>query len=150
MRGFGRILAMFGGQQPHFEIVHYLNLNTESLDIIQPVSSIELAPAAKDIKLHGFIKTNDSITTDVTTEVTTNQTKESNDNENTVPQDSSSNEPTRKRSRAYNASGRQARDAIRLRQYLREGCESLIIASKYHPLPILIEALILLTPSSPI
>ena len=37
-----------------------------------------------------------------------------------------------------------------MRQWLREGFSSLIIASKYDPLPVLKQALYLLGPSSPI
>ena len=35
MRGFGRILAVYTGQQPHFELVAALNLDQSSTSIIQ-------------------------------------------------------------------------------------------------------------------
>ena len=34
MRGMGRILAAFAGQQPHFSILDFLNLKPSDLDII--------------------------------------------------------------------------------------------------------------------
>lgn len=35
LRGFGRIMAVYAGPQPHFEVVSALNLDTKSLSIIQ-------------------------------------------------------------------------------------------------------------------
>jgi tRNA (adenine58-N1)-methyltransferase non-catalytic subunit len=83
MRGQGRILAMYGSQQPHMDIVRNYNLATEYINIIevfvvtirsevacmskpnkwhkmlfscwlQTVPAFELGPAAKDICRNGF------------------------------------------------------------------------------------------------
>lgn len=35
MRGRGLILALYGGQQPHLEMVNHFNLSTEDMAIIQ-------------------------------------------------------------------------------------------------------------------
>jgi hypothetical protein len=34
LKGHGQILALYGGQQPHFEIANLLNLDSASLRII--------------------------------------------------------------------------------------------------------------------
>ncbi|KAJ1408453.1 adenine(58)-N(1)-methyltransferase non-catalytic subunit TRM6, partial [Ochromonadaceae sp. CCMP2298] len=49
MRGSGQILALYGSQQPHLEMASSFNLDKASLDIIQPVPSLELGPAARDV-----------------------------------------------------------------------------------------------------
>jgi hypothetical protein len=55
MRGDGRILAMYGGQQPHFDMVRCYNLSSECHGIIEPIPSLELGPAAKDVCQNGFL-----------------------------------------------------------------------------------------------
>jgi hypothetical protein len=35
MRGRGLILALYGGQQPHLEMVHSFNLSAQDVSIIQ-------------------------------------------------------------------------------------------------------------------
>jgi hypothetical protein len=39
MRGEGRILSLYAGQQPHLDIVRYFNLDAKSLSIIEVISS---------------------------------------------------------------------------------------------------------------
>jgi len=124
MRGHGRILALYSGQQPHFDIVDALNLDLNSCSIVQPIPCNELGPAAKDVETNGF-----SIT---------------------IPTTSSSNELDQNiKLKPHQASGRIAEDLERSRIALREGADRLIIACRFQPLPILQEALKLLAPSSP-
>lgn len=54
MRGQGRILTVYAGQQPHYEIVRAYNLEPKDIEIIQPIPATELGPAAKDVKEKGF------------------------------------------------------------------------------------------------
>lgn len=124
MRGHGSIMALYMGQQPHFDIVDCLNLDFDSCKIVQPIPCNELGPAAKDVETNGF-----SIPS------TPFPTKELNENNKLKP---------------HQASGRIPDDLLRSRIALREGANRLIIASKYQPLPILKEAIKLLVPSSPI
>eukprot|EP01034_Spumella_vulgaris_P038380 gene38380-47385_t len=61
MRGSGRILAVYGGQQPHFDIVHNFNLDVGSKNIIQPVPATELGPAAQYVAASGFLGEDDTL-----------------------------------------------------------------------------------------
>lgn len=62
LRGNGRILALYPAQQPHLELVKALNLDGDSVRIIQPIPSIELASAAHDVRWNGFMaETDESI-----------------------------------------------------------------------------------------
>ena len=125
MRGHGRIMALYSGQQPHFDIVDALNLDFNSCRIVQPIPCNELGPAAKDVEANGF-----SIP---------------------IPTILLSNELDQNvKLKPHQASGRIAEDLERSRLALREGADRLIIASRFQPLPILKEALKLLAPSSPI
>ena len=54
LRGNGRILAIYGAQQPHLELVSALNLDDKSVEIIQPIPSVELGPAARDVRYNGL------------------------------------------------------------------------------------------------
>jgi hypothetical protein len=56
MRGHGRILGVYGGQQPHFELVDSLNLDETTTNIIQSLASVELGPAAAYVRQHGFLQ----------------------------------------------------------------------------------------------
>jgi len=124
MRGHGRILALYSGQQPHFDIVDALNLDLNSCSIVQPIPCNELGPAAKDVEANGF-----SIP---------------------IPTILLSNEFDQNvKLKPHQASGRIAEDLERSRIALREGADRLIIACRFQPLPILQEALKLLAPSSP-
>lgn len=42
MRGQGLILALYGSQQPHLEMVHMFNLDAQSISIIQVTVTCEL------------------------------------------------------------------------------------------------------------
>jgi len=59
MRGEGRILSFYAGQQPHLDIVRNLNLDAKSLSIIENIPSTELGPAAKEVATNGFIDAED-------------------------------------------------------------------------------------------
>jgi hypothetical protein len=52
-------------------------------------------------------------------------------------------------SKPMNSSCRGTHEIARIRSHLREGADRLIIASKYHPLSILKELIVLLSPGSP-
>jgi hypothetical protein len=54
MRGEGRILTLYGSQQPHLEISRCYNLEPKDLAIIEPFPAIELGPAAQDVTTNGF------------------------------------------------------------------------------------------------
>lgn len=51
----GSILAAYGGQQPHFDLIDKLNLNITQIDIMQTVPSEELGLAADHLLEHGFM-----------------------------------------------------------------------------------------------
>ena len=124
MRGHGRIMALYSGQQPHFDIVDALNLDFNSCRIVQPIPCNELGPAAKHVEENGFAAPSAASIPPL----------EFND----------------AKLKPHQASGRIAEDLERSRLALREGADRLIIASRFQPLPILKEALKLLAPSSPI
>lgn len=133
MRGEGRILSVYDGQQPHYELVTALNLDSKFTDIIQPVSSNELAPAADYVRKCGF---------DLLQDIPLVQPLQNSTDTGTGTQ-----QPLIKN---YNSTGRNARDQLRVRSFLHQGAESLIIATRFDPLPILMECLALLAPSSPL
>jgi hypothetical protein len=51
----GSILAAYGGQQPHFDLIDKLNLNIKQIEIIQTVPSEELGLAVDHLMEHGFM-----------------------------------------------------------------------------------------------
>jgi tRNA (adenine-N(1)-)-methyltransferase non-catalytic subunit len=125
MRGVGKILASYNGQQPHFELVNALNLDDSSTSIIQPLPSTELAAASEHVRNFGFVS------------------KETASVDSCRDAEGVCTKPVR----AHHSSGRQPAELTRTRRALREGVDSLIIASKYHPLPVLKEAVHLLCPA---
>ena len=75
-----------------------------------------------------------------------------NNNNNHTTQGSASASASDKKyksAKPHQGCGRQPEPVSKLRRQLRMGATSLIIACRQHPLPILIECLSLLTPSSP-
>ena len=138
MAGDGRIISLYEGQQPKAEIIDFMNLDEETVSIIVPSSTVELGPAAKDVREKGFYSSNKR------------KIDELDASEAEIPEPKMIHAPPHKITRPYLRTGRQMADSIRIRQWLREGFNSLIIASKYDPLPILKQAVYLLAPSSPI
>lgn len=173
MRGNGRILAMYGGQQPHFQMVKTYNLDLASKSIIEPIPAQELGPAAKDVCQGGFSEFQDferpaapafvsneeveETNTEVKSEVEgTAEKGKGRKTKNNRGNTTELNKKKRKRgilevapNEPFNATGRTPDSQVRLRSYLRQGVDRLIIACKYRPLPILKQALYLLAPSSP-
>jgi len=137
MQGAGSILALYTGQQPHFELVDALNLCDEAASVIQPFPSTELAAAVADIEAHGFAAASAAPPPYVPPVV-----------EGAEGADRVAMEPQRV-TKAHNKTGRKAEDIDRVRHQLRLGANSLIIACRYNILPILKLALRMLMPSSP-
>ena len=138
MGGDGRIISLYEGQQPRAEIIDFLNLDEETVSIIVPSSTVELGPAAKDVREKGFYSSKKR------------KIDELDPSEAVVPEPKEVHAPPKKVTRPHLRTGRQKADSIRIQQWLREGFRSLIIASKYDPLPILQQAVVLMAPSSPI
>lgn len=144
MQGLGRILSVYGGQQPHLEMARNYNLSPEALAIIEPIPAIELGPAAKDVRENGFhdyqeFELPKAVPVQEEEEENTSNKKGSKKRKLVIP------EPKDQ----INSTGRAPEAQVRLRSYLRQGVDRLIIACKYRPLPILKQALSLLAPSSP-
>lgn len=127
MRGFGKISAIYPGQQPHLELVGRLNLSVKSLEIIEPVASSEIYFAALDVQRKGFHSPVPSAPSGL------NESKPNSNfdnkiqevNEETMP---SANETSVQgvrtqtyRKLKYQSSGRQPHDLIKSRASLREG-----------------------------
>eukprot|EP01031_Cornospumella_fuschlensis_P026114 gene26114-31532_t len=182
MRGHGRVLSVYGSQQPHLDIAKQFNLSPSSLDIIEPVPAEELGPAAKYVALAGFLD-HESFAlpeaSQVTTTATSGQTLETNaevvgapaeqgeEESATAADDGQSTGKKRKQpdtdhagqrpgrepsagggSDQLSSTGRSPEAQARIRSYLRQGVDRLIIASRFRPLPLLKVALYLLAPSS--
>lgn len=157
LRGMGEIFAVYHGQQPHFELVNTFNLDEASTKIIQPVPSNELAQAGDDVRRLGFANilraeiapvagpTLPTVSAIPTEPLATMEAGDL-DVEEPTPQPGHGEE---RKTRSYNKSGRHPHDLRRIRQHLREGFDSLIVATKFYPLPILKEVISLLLPSSP-
>ena len=149
MRGEGQILAMYPGQQPHFDLVAALNLDEQSTDIIHPVPSNELAAAGHDVRTGGFrdileiVPEEDAVAAPPPDDLPDHKS-----DEQTQTQTQHTPAPCT-RSRAYNRSGRHPLDMRRSRQALREGIDALVICTRFDPLPIVKEAIVLLLPSAP-
>lgn len=129
MRGFGRILSIFTGQQPHLEYIEPLNLNDKELEIIRSVPCVELASAADDVQAKGLLNSLDSDSMDLT--------------------DPSPKPNARSSGKPYHSSCKKPHELQRARQLLREGVNSLVLVSHFRPLVVLQEAIFLLVPSSP-
>lgn len=151
LRGMGEIFAVYHGQQPHFELVNTFNLDEASTKIIQPVPSNELAAAGHDVRRLGFANLVGVESATVETPALPAGTMPCATTvselgiEEPAPQQAQGED----RKRSYNKSGRHPHDLRRIRQHLREGFDSLILATKFYPLPILKEVISLLLPSSP-
>jgi tRNA (adenine-N(1)-)-methyltransferase non-catalytic subunit len=127
MRGNGRILSIFTGQQPHLEYVEPMNLTDRELSIIRSIPSAELAPATDDVSEVGFSPSLDSRSMDL---------------DDPKPNSRASGKP-------FHSSCKKAHELDRARTLLREGANSLIIVTNFRPLIVLQETIFLLAPSSP-
>ncbi|CAM9271442.1 unnamed protein product, partial [Ectocarpus fasciculatus] len=143
MGGRGTLLAAYGGQQPHFELIDRLNMSEDDINIIKvcvtvfliTVHSEEIGPAAAELLDSGFKSTACATPAAQLAE-------------------GGAAECSRAMSRrasliSYKKSGRADEELAVSRRFLRSGLNGLIIATKYDPLPILKESLVLLYPSSP-
>jgi tRNA (adenine-N(1)-)-methyltransferase non-catalytic subunit len=171
MRGLGQIFALYYGQQPHFQLVDALNLDEGSTRIIQPAPSNELAAAAHDVRARGFVdvvhvpsaaelqrleadadpdhsSSSSSAEAEAQAEGDAEADAEGGD-EGGIGVGRVGSGLRDRATRPHNKSGRHPQDVKVVRQGLREGFDSLILASRFAPLPILREALSLLLPSSP-
>ena len=129
MRGHGRILSIFTGQQPHLEYIEPLNLTDKELEIIRSVPCVELASAADDVQAAGLLNSNESDSMSLS-------------DPSPKPNGRSSGKP-------YHSSCKKPYELQRARQLLREGVNSLVLVSHFRPLVVLQEAIYLLVPSSP-
>lgn len=154
MQGRGRILALYPGQQPHFESVHSLNMEDNVTTIIQPIPIVELAPAARYVRENGFKESTSMDPPQSYPRVYYEGAKDSSPEDvekwkqsiaEKVPEDA----VLGPRPESYRKSYRKEEHLVLSRSWLREGCTSLIIVTKYRPLPILIECIPLVAPSSP-
>ncbi len=151
LRGNGSILAAYSGQQPHYQLLSSFNLDESSLNVIQPVPSNELGPAVDNFKnisaKNSEVGLEFSVKKDHAGDVNNSASIE------IINQDTNSNIDqlieSNKVEKIYNSTGRNLLQLERSRLLLRDGVNRLIIASKFHPLPILKESIMLLTPSSP-
>ena len=193
MRGMGTILSMYCGQQPHIEMIEWLNLLPSEYANILPVSSTELGPAAdyvqengllssilapsgkcssssnnncSDRLLDGMISTADEDTGEIDDERDDMEPKSSSEHDNKF---------TSGEIRRCNYIAKTPEEKLYVTNALRSGASrffilflkycfrwlcsfmcmygciiSLIIGTKYHPLPLLKEALNLLALSSSI
>jgi tRNA (adenine-N(1)-)-methyltransferase non-catalytic subunit len=173
LKGRGRIVAAYGGQQPHFELAERLNLTDSDTHIIHPVPCNELGPAASEVSSKGFTQLpSDFDSVPVSKEerpleewqwictACKNQNffhrsdcygcaaNRSSDAQLVHPS-KSINKNNNVAHLPYNCTGRRADQLPRTRQILRAGFDSLIIASKYSPLLVLQQCISLLVPSSP-
>ncbi len=151
MRGCGRILACYGGQQPHFDMVAnfnldsactciiqvtYLSLLVKSVTVVcvQPVPAVELGPAAVDVCRDGFLPDADhSLSADGTEPLPKKPKLESSDVGDVVGQSEQCSEldpvPKGKRAMkagvgsAVNNTGRGKESQAKLRSYLRQGVD---------------------------
>lgn len=130
MRGQGQIMAMYGGtQQPHNDLVDRLNLTTDDLSVIHTIPVSELRAAANDVREFGLVPAaiESIVGSAVIVDVCAKPKLP------TLP---------------HNSSGRHPADLLKGRALLRQGFNSLVIACRFHVLPVLSEALSLLSPSS--
>ena len=138
MRGEGLIVSLFEAQQPRAEVIDFLNLDEASGAIIQPVSTVELGPASKDVREKGFYSDKKRKIDELSPEALV------------PPAPKGDHAPPKKITRPYLRTNRQHADKLRMAQLLREGFHSLIIASRFNPLPIVKTAIPLMHPSSSI
>ena len=118
--GYGQVIAAYDGQQPHFDACTRFNFTAEQLSVLQPTPASLLGPAAAVAAEEGFVE-REALT--VATEAEDRRT--------------------------YNLSGRGVEERQLIDKRLREGCDSLVIATRFHPLPIFQTTLPLLLPSQP-
>jgi tRNA (adenine-N(1)-)-methyltransferase non-catalytic subunit len=160
MRGNGKILAVFGGQQPHFEMLSQLNLDSESASIVHTIPSVELGPAAKDIATHGFLPEKQWSEAEIAEILQSSKPSYSHSNKrkhDSVDQEGTSiaevdtinSTDDKKLLDRRTIMNNNVIHKEKGRQFLREGVDSLIIACRYHPLPLLQQALVMLECSCP-
>jgi len=137
MQGAGAVLALYTGQQPHFELVDALNLSDDAASVIQPFSSTELTAAVGEIESNGFAAASAAPPPHVP------EVREGDGDAN------KEKEKSLRVIKAHNKTGRKVEDIARVRHQLRMGANSLVIACRYNILPILKKALLMLMPSSP-
>ena len=138
MAGEGLILSLYEGQQPRAEVINFLNLSHEDAAIIQPASSVELGPACKDVTEKGFYSDKKRKIDELEPGVAI------------LPVPKGDDAPPKKTTKPWLRTNRQHTEVVHIRQRLREGFNSLIIASRYDPLPILRTAIPLLHSSAQI
>eukprot|EP00607_Mallomonas_marina_P010350 CAMPEP_0182421922 /NCGR_PEP_ID=MMETSP1167-20130531/7493_1 /TAXON_ID=2988 /ORGANISM="Mallomonas Sp, Strain CCMP3275" /LENGTH=341 /DNA_ID=CAMNT_0024599561 /DNA_START=574 /DNA_END=1596 /DNA_ORIENTATION=+ len=186
MRGHGRILSVFPGQQPHLDLVDRLNLSDSDLSIIHTIPSNELHSVSTAVLQDGFrsflalsppppppppssssslsageeIREN-GVVMEAAEMVIEAETQRETETETEIPpvceaerEDREARHRGGRRSRKepvprpHQSSCKQPGELERARQVLLQGATSLVIASRFHPLSVLIESLPLLTPSS--
>jgi hypothetical protein len=146
MKGEGRVLAVYHGQQPHFQLVRALNVTETQGRIVQPIPSNEVVPAADFVEKFGFLDLDDSSSDNFGPQIDkaakdkankdkrlakANAASESNSESVNNDSKNSNNNNSNKRSRGgqsdfddstmpWNASGRHTKDIMRVRRLLRE------------------------------
>lgn len=162
MRGHGRILSVYGGQQAHLDIARYYNLPKNCIDIIEPIPAIELGPAAREVATNGFAEFQQFVlpersATASTAEPTAEEMQTvdaAKEGEEGGKEEVSGKKRKLEKKKVDSppdqlcSTGRTPEAQLRLRSYLRQGVDRLIIAGRYRPLPLLKVALYLLAPSS--
>lgn len=170
MRGHGRILSVYGGQQPHLDMAKYFNLDRACTEIVEPIPAIELGPAAKAVAASGFVdyetfvvpleKPGSKVEAEDAGDMVGEEAEGSADD--AMVEEEQEAQPTSKKRKMdkkdrpssilndqLSSTGRSPEAQVRLRSYLKQGVDHLIITSRFRPLPILKVALYLLSPSSP-
>jgi hypothetical protein len=135
-------MAVYGGQQPHFSACKLFNFSESQLSIVQPLPSSELGPAAQHVSNYGFSQRTAASQETIVTE----PMKET---ENEVPPSQNAAHGDRKPVASYQRAGRSEAEQTLIQGILRAGVDSIIIATKYHPLPLFKTMLPLLRPSKP-
>jgi tRNA (adenine-N(1)-)-methyltransferase non-catalytic subunit len=142
MGGRGEILAPYGGQQPHYELMDRLNLSEEDASIIKPVHSEEIGPASEHMMAMGFPRSGAACVAGE---------GGAKDGAPAAAPLGASYAASNSRSSlvTYKKSGRADEELSVSRRLLRSGLNGMIIATKFDPLAVIKEALVLLYPSSP-
>ena len=166
MRGLGRIISAYAGEQPNLNIIQMFNFKKNETEIIQPCPANLIGPAADIVRTKGFTHTGPQETVGAygadymkfleKRRVEFEKDKiefesKNNNNDGSNGNDNNNNNYnafiTRERHSYFN-NGRRMEDRPRVQRLLLDGFDSLIIASRYHPLPILKECIALLMPSA--
>ena len=169
MRGLGRIISAYAGEQPNLGIIKMFNFKKNETEIIQPCPANLIGPAADTVRMNGFTHTGPQETVgaygaeymeliekrravaavafDTEDGSSGNNDNNNNDSNNSLEKLKDNSYMTRERYSYFN-NGRRMEDRPRVQKMLVDGFDSLIIASRYHPLPILKESIALLMPSA--